>query len=159
MDYLGRGARVFLARLVDTLAPDGALTEDVVARAALTATVEELEERLDLEAAGLDALNHLTAEMIRDALVSFVTHYAYERVLAALADHIATRALNPARVRQVEREAWRYLEDAVRADLPNRVPTVRDPQSLVATQWDGSAGRAFVTRLFEECYAVLEVNL
>lgn len=158
-EYLGRGARVFLTRLVDTLGPDGALTEDVVARAALTATVEELEDRLDLDAAGLEALDSLTPEMIRDALVSFVTHYVYERLLAALANQIATRALDPARVRQVEREAWRYLEEAVRADLPDRLPMLRNPQALVATRWDGAAGQAFVDRLFAECYAVVEVDL
>jgi hypothetical protein len=114
---------------------------------------------LDLDAVGLEALDSLTPEMMRDALVSFVTHYAYERLLAALANQIATRALDPARVRQVERAAWRYLEDAVRVDLPERLPTLQDPQALLSTRWDGAVGQAFVDRLFEECYAVLEVDL
>ncbi|MBK8059525.1 MAG: hypothetical protein IPK33_17205 [Gemmatimonadetes bacterium] len=150
---------MFLTKLVDTLSPDGALTEDVVARTALIATLEDLEGHLEVEKAGLNALEQITPELIRDLLVGFVTHYVYERVLAALADQIATRSLDAARTREVEREAWRYLEEAVRADLPRRMSGLREPPKLVTTRWDGVAGRKFVDRLFAECFDVLSADL
>lgn len=158
-EFMGRGARVFLVRLVDTLAPNAAKTEDVVARTALTATLADLEERLDLEATGLDALDRLTPELMAELMLGYAAHYAYERVLAALADQIAVRSLTPDRVKEIERDAWRYLVDAVRADLPARLPALNDPQALAATRWDGDEGRRIIDQLFTECFAVLEADL
>lgn len=155
LEYLGRGADIFLARLADTLAPAGALTEDAIARAALNTTLEELLDQLDLAHAGIDTLESMTPEMMADAMVRYVANYVYERVLQALASHIETTSPNPARVREVERDVKRYIDDIARADVAPMLGKGAD----FGSKWDRASAQQTADRLFVESFRVVIAGL
>jgi hypothetical protein len=155
LDYVGRGAEVFLAGLADALAPAGALTEDAIARAALIATLEELFDELDVGNLGLDALEQMTPTVMADVMVKYVANYIYERVLQALTGHIEKASPNPARVRAVELDARRYIDEVVRADVGSTL--VNGPN--FGKQWDVRSAQRTADRLFVECFRVVAAGL
>jgi hypothetical protein len=157
-EYLGRSADVFLARLADTLAPAGGLTEDAIARAAMDATLEELYDIMDLANAGVDGLQQLTPQIMADLMMRYVINYVYERVLQALASHLETRSPSPKRVAEVERDARRYIDAVVRADLDQTNVAGAAPPDFTA-RWDGAGSKLAADRLFVECFRVVEAGL
>ncbi|WP_308197041.1 MULTISPECIES: Qat anti-phage system associated protein QatB [unclassified Anaeromyxobacter] len=157
-DFLGRSADVFLLRLADALAPAGALTEDAIARDAMDATLQELYDALDVEANGAEALARLTPAMMAEAVVSYVVNYIYERVLQALTAHIHATAASSSRVRQAERTARQYIEDAVRTDI-DTTAFFGQGGAAFAARWDAGEGQRVIERLFTESFRVVEAGL
>jgi hypothetical protein len=156
--FLERSADVFLLHLADALAPSGALTEDAIAREAMDATLEELYQQLDVGANGIDALDRMTPAMMADAVVRYVANYIYERVIQALTDHIQKTSTLPSRVREIERTARQYIDDAVRADIDTAAFFGANGAAF-AVQWDAGEGQRISDRLFTECYSVVEADI
>lgn len=155
LDYVGRGAEVFLTRLADALAPSGVLTEDAIARAALIATLEELFDELDLGNLGLDALERMTPTVMADVMVKYVANYIYERILQALAGHIEKVSPSANRVREVELDVRRYIDEVVRTDVGSKL--VDGPN--FGKQWDVTSAQRTADRLFVECFRLVEAGL
>ncbi|MES2359503.1 MAG: Qat anti-phage system associated protein QatB [Gemmatimonadota bacterium] len=157
-EFLDRSADVFLLHLADALAPAGALTEDSVARDAMDDTLQELFDRLDIANEGAQALEHLTPSMMADALVRYVINYIYTRVINALTAHIHAKAGVVGRMRDIERTARHYIEDAVRLDIDTTAFFGPDGAAFAA-QWDAGVGQRVINRLFEESYGVVQAGL
>ena len=149
--YLGAPVEVFLGALLDALAPDGGLTEDAVARAAAADTVDDLFDRLGVTSGGLEALDQLTSEVVGTALQLFIANYALRRALQTLSNRIEERAVTPERAVRVERLVREYVHDTVAFDIGGRDSATVD--------WRGAEGRALVTRVFEDAFALLEAAL
>lgn len=146
--FLGGSVEVFLDRLVAALAPDGALTEDAVARAAAADTVDDLFDRLGVTVEGIGALDRLTPDAVATALRLYVANYALRRALQTLSSRIEERAITPERAVEVERQVRGYVHDTVDFELGGR-----DPASV---DWNGAEGRALVARVFDDAFALLE---
>lgn len=157
-DFLGRSADAFLVQLADALAPAGALTEDVIARQAMDATLLELDEQLGIADGGIEVLARMTAPAMADAVLRYVVNYIYERVLHALTAHIHATARSTAGIGEIERAARRYIEDAVRVDIDTTAFFGADG-AAIAARWDAVEGQRTIDRLFEESYNVVQARL
>jgi hypothetical protein len=157
-EFLGRSADAFLVQLADALAPAGALTEDVIARQAMDATLLELDEELGIADGGIEVLARMTAPAMADAVLRYVVNYIYERVLHALTAHIHATARSTAGIGEIERAARRYIEDAVRVDIDTAAFFGPDG-AAIAARWDAVEGQRTINRLFEESYNVVQARL
>lgn len=157
-EFLNRSADIFLLRLADALAPPGALTEDAIARDAMDDTLQELFEQLDLANGGVRALERMTPTMMADALVRYVINYIYTRVIHALTAHIHAKSQIVTRMREIERTARYYIEDAVRLDI-DTTAFFGTQGAAFAARWDAGKGQRVIDRLFEESYRVVEAGL
>lgn len=156
--FLNRSADVFLLRLVDALAPAGALTEDAVARDAMDDTLQELFEQMAVANDGIHALERMSPVIMADALLRYVTNYIYTRVINTLTAHIHAKSQGVPRMHEIEKAARHYIEDAVRLDIDTTA--FFGPQgSMFAAQWDAGKGQRVIDRLFEESYAVVQAGL
>lgn len=156
-EFLDRSADVFLLQLGDVLAPDGALTEEAIARDAMDDTLQELYEELDL-ANGVAALDRMTPAMMADALLRYVTNYIYARVIHALTAHIHAKSPTVTRMSEIERTARYYIEDAVRLDV-DTTAFFGAGGAAFAARWDAGEGQRVIDRLFEESYRVVQAGL
>jgi hypothetical protein len=156
--FLGRSADVFLLQLGDVLAPAGALTEDAIARDAMDDTLQDLYEELDLANGGVAALERMTPAMMADTLLRYVANYIYARVIHALTAHIHAKSPTVTRMREIERTARYYIEDAVRLDVDTTV-FFGAGATAFAARWDANEGQRVIDRLFEESYRVVEAGL
>lgn len=157
-EFLGRGADVFLVGLADALAPAGALTEDAIARDAMDDTLQELFDDLGVTTGGIEALERMTPVTMASAVVRYAVNYIYARVIHALTAHIHARSETIARMRDIERMARNYIEDAVRVDVDTSA-VFADGGITFAGRWDAGEGQRVINRLFEECYSVVEAGL
>ncbi len=157
-EFLDRSADVFLLHLADVLAPAGALTEDAIARDAMNDTLQELFEQLDFANGGIQALERLTPGVMAETLVRYVINYIYARVINALTAHIHAKSQIVSRMREIERTARHYIEDAVRLDIDTSVFFGAQGAALTAP-WDAGEGRRVINRLFEESYRVVQAGL
>lgn len=158
-EFLDRSADVFLLRLADALAPAGALTEDAVARDAMDDTLLELFEAAAVPTGGVLALDRMTPALMADALLRYVTNYIYTGVINALTAHIHAKSqgIIP-RMRDIEKAARHYIEDAVRLDIDTTAFFGTDGARFAA-RWDAGEGQRVIDRLFEESYAVVQAGL
>lgn len=146
--FLGRDVRTLLAGLADALAPSGALTEDAIARVALTEALAELFDRYAVAENGLAALDRLDADGIREALQSYIAHYINERLMQALASRIENGASSPDRAVAIEREIREYITLTVQLDLSRT--------DVVGLDWRGQQAQVLVSRILEEGYRLVE---
>lgn len=146
--YLGGDVALFLAGLVDALAPAGGATEDAVARAAVALTLEELLTEYAMGAGGLAGLEQLAPAAIDHVIETLIANYAAERALQALASRIEARSVTPERAIVIEAQ----IRDFVRAsvDLEFRG---RDPRTV---DWMGGQGEQIMARLFHDAFAILQ---
>lgn len=144
--FLDKSADSLLAAIVDQVAPDGAQLEEAAARAAAVETLSELFVDQGVDAAGLAALEHLTADDIRAVMGRFLCRYIFERLIQTLGKTLENRPATD--VVRLETGVKSYLEATVRLDL-----SVVD---VARMDWRGQAGRDLVTRLYEEAYELME---
>jgi hypothetical protein len=145
----GRSAEEVFAAIADALAPDGATLEEAAARRAINESLAQLfEERV--ADGGLESLERMTAADVAAAVQNMVTAYVYHRWLEELGLSLERGAVSPAEAVRMEREMRAYVRDLVRLEIP--------PDRALATDWEGAEGQAFVQRLFEDAYSLLEAG-
>lgn len=157
-EYIGKSSELFLAKLVDVIAPAGGLTEEAIARSAAAATLQELFDTLEMEKDGVARLESLSDQMLADTLVRFVVNYIYERILNALTAHLHWTGKSHQHIREVEVTARDYIEVAVRTDLGDPI------RRALATQgdsfdWTSSSGERLIAQVFEETMKVVEAGI
>lgn len=149
-EYLGQDVAVFLTRLVDALAPAGALIEQAVARAAMAETLTDLVDQYLEEGRDLGALEELSREQVGEILGCAVVHYINERLLQALASRIEDGTITPERACVVERDVCEFVDETTRLDLA--------AVDVFALDWGGPDGQAFVGRIYEDAFRFLEAE-
>lgn len=100
----------------------------------------------------------MTPAMMADALLRYVTNYVYGRVIHALTAHIHRTSPTVTRMREIERTARYYIEDAVRLDV-DLTAFFGTGGAAFAARWDAGEGQRVIDRLFEESYRVVEAGL
>lgn len=146
-DYIGRDAQALMAAFIDLLAPAGALLEEAIARKALIETVAELFDRYEVDAGGLDALEHIDAEGMRDIIILSVTNYINERFEQELVNCIERGNISEDSANQLSEQAKEFIAGVVTIDI--------DDIDVVAFDWAGPEGRTFVNNLYQMAYSLL----
>lgn len=134
--------------LVDAIAPAGALAEEAVAHAAAAETVEELFEKYAVRDAGLEVLNALTPEAIRDAVERYVAVYINTRLMHVLASRLEDGTNSSLQAYRMERDVKRYIVERVELEF--------EAADALNIDWSGSEGRQVVDGIFREGFALLE---
>jgi hypothetical protein len=147
-NFLGADVEVFLAALADALAPEGALTEDAIARRAALSALDDLFDRFGVIRDGIDALNRLTPDAVHIALERYAAHYVFERILQALSSHIENNSISSTRAIEVERIVWAYIESEVTLEAGGR--------DFRSVDWRGAEGHQLLGSIFERSFAIVE---
>lgn len=146
-DYVGRDAEFILASFIDLLAPDGALLEDAAARKALIDTTSEMFVRFNVDELGMDALDALDAEGLKEIISLYVTNYVYERFLMEMANCIERGSLSEAEANALTDQGKEFVEGEVGFDLTQ--------VDVLALDWQGEEGQKFIRNIYERAYSLL----
>lgn len=147
----GRPVEAILADLLEAMAPVGPGLEDSIARMAMSKTLEELLEKA-LLADDLASLDDMSEADAIGALERFLSHYISTQLMQRLSDRIEANSPNAARAHAIERDIKFYIADLVKIDVTalNSLPG-----GVLAVDWSGAEGRAFVDRIFVDAYALV----
>ncbi|KYF76577.1 hypothetical protein BE11_47615 [Sorangium cellulosum] len=145
--FVGRDQAAVFAAITNALAPAGASTEEAAARHATAAVVEELYERFSVETNGLERLNAMNADDVRDAIESSIAKYIYFRWLGELCQRVEDKSVSGAQAERLEREMKAYVRDIVRLDLK--------AVDVLKLDWSGMAAARLLSDLYEQAYSVL----
>jgi len=148
-DFVGRDAEFVLASFIDLLAPAGALLEDAAARKALIDTTFEMFDRFNVQENGLEALNGLDVEGMKEIICLYVTNYVYERFLMEMANCIERGTLSEADANALTDQGKEFVEGEVRFDL--------SAIDVLTLDWQGDEGKGFVRSIYERAYSLLGV--
>ena len=148
--YLGQDADAFLVALVGALAPGAGTVEEAAAHAAIAEALTDLFERFGVEESGLGALDHMTPEIIGEVLQVYVAAYIDTRLMHVLGNRVETGAVSPADAVARELEVKDYVAERVRLDFGDA--------DLSLVDWRGPQADVLIERIFEEAYALLEVE-
>jgi hypothetical protein len=146
-NFLGRDAEFVLASFIDLLAPDGALLEDVAARKALIDTTFEMFERFNVAEDGIEALDGLDADGVKEIVCLYVTNYVYERFLLEMSNCIERGTLSERDANALTEQGKEFVEGEVRFDLGE--------VDVLALDWEGAEGERFVREIYERAYSLL----
>jgi hypothetical protein len=146
--YLGGDVTLFLAGLVDALAPAGGTTEDAVARAAVALTLEELLTEYAIGEDGLAGLEQLAPAAIDHVIETLIANYAAERALQTLSSRIEARSVTPERAIVIEAQIRDFVRASVELEFRGR-----DPRRV---DWMGRQGDQIMAQLFHDAFAVLQ---
>jgi len=146
-NLVGRDAQFILAAFIDSLAPDGALREEAIARAATIDTLTDLFERFDVGTNGIEALNNMTEEDVRDIVSISITNYVSERFLEELTGLVEQESVSETEANRFAGEIKEFIETNVRLDIEGIDPLTFD--------WQSAEGRAFVAEQYDKAYELL----
>jgi hypothetical protein len=144
--YVGSKASDLLAALVDRLAPTGAQLEDAAARSAMVATLSELFRERGAEENGLEALQSMSADDVREVVLAYVVRYLDERIAQVLAKGLEDRPADDVLAR--EKDIHRFIEMTVRLDMSD--------MDVLATDWSGIGAVQTIERIFQDAYDLIE---
>lgn len=145
--YLGQDAEYVLAGFIDLLAPDGALLEDAAARAALIETSVELFERYAVADGGIAALDAMDVDGMCEMVSLSVTNYVNARLQEELIVRVERGTLPEAEANALMDQLKEFIASVVAFDLRDK--------DVLAMDWEGTDGQAFVDSLFEAGYELL----
>ncbi len=146
-NLIGRDAQYVLAAFIDLIAPDGALREEAIARKAVIETMAEWFERYEVDAAGIEVLDRMTPDGMRDLIVLSVTNYVNARFQQELLSRIELGTLSEHDANVLADEAKEFIASVVNIDVGS--------VDLVALNWDGPEGHQFIDGVYTAAYGLL----
>jgi len=148
IEHLGRDIQFVLAAFVDLLAPDGAQLDAAAARKAVIDTIGELFEQYDVAANGIEALDHLTEEGMRDAITLSIAHVIDEKFQQDLASRVEDGSM----AERAANELMEHAGDFIRGIVAIDTGTI----DILSMDWDSKEGRDLVQQMYETAYSLLE---
>jgi hypothetical protein len=144
--YVGATASTLLAALVDRLAPAGAQLEDAAARSAMVTTLSELFRERGAEENGLEALQSMSADDVREVVLAFIVRYLDERIAQVLAKGLEDQPADDVLAR--EKEIHRFIEMTVKLDLSK--------MDVIDMDWSSPDAMQTIERIFQDAYDLIE---
>jgi hypothetical protein len=148
IDHLGRDVQFVLAAFVDLLAPDGAQLDEAAARKAIIDTITELFERYDVATNGIEALDHLTEDGMREAITLSIANVIDEKFQQDLASRVEDGRMSERAANELMEQAGDFIRGIVEIDTG----TV----DILSIDWDSKEGRDLVQQMYETAYSLLE---
>ena len=145
--FIGKDAQYVLAAFIDMIAPDGALREEAIARAAMIETCTTLFDQYDVSEGGIDAFNVMDADGVQAIVALSITNYINGRLQEELVNRIERGTLN-------EDDA-NTLMLAIKDFIAGVVPLDLREIDVLALDWEGSEGYRVVERIYETGYEML----
>lgn len=148
IDHLGRDVQFVLAAFVDLLSPDGAQLDEAAARKAVIETITELFERYDVATNGIEALDHLTEDGMRETITLSIANVIDEKFQQDLASRVEDGRMSERAANELMEHAGDFIRGIVEIDTG----TI----DILSLDWDSKEGRDLVQQMYETAYSLLE---
>lgn len=146
--FIGRDVQYLLAALIDVIAPNGSLLEEAAARKAMIETLIDLFNRYEVEQQGVEALESIDADGMKDILTISITNYIYERFEQELFNCLEKGSVSESTANDLAEEAKEFIAGIVSIDMSEI--------DVVTFGWEDAEGQKFVESLYQTAYSLLE---
>lgn len=146
-DISSRNIQAVLSSLINVLSPVGATLEEAAARKSVITTLTEAFQKFGVEEKGIEVLDQLNSEQIRELLEMSVTNYVNERFHQELMSRLEGGEINEKQANRISVEIKAYIAGMVRLDLRGVEPAAFD--------WRGKDGKALAERIYTKAYGLL----
>jgi hypothetical protein len=143
--FLGKDAQYVLAAFIDMLAPDGALREEAIARAAMIETCTAIFDQYDVTEGGIDALDAMDADGVQAIVALSITNYVNARLQEELVNRIERGTLNEDDANTLMLAIKDFIAGVVHLSEID----------VLALDWEGSEGYRVIERIYETGYEML----
>lgn len=147
-NYVGRSSEEILARLADAIAPIGATNDEAIARDALIATLDLIYTKIVENGGDLAALETLTPEMIKDAVIAYVSIYIFKKWVYELGIAVERNTVTERQAVEMEIEIKEFISAEVRLAMQDK--PIRDFDLNTADN------QQTIEAIFQNAYSTLE---
>lgn len=147
-NFIGRDAQFVLASFIDILTPAGAQIEEAIARKAMIETMSEMFQRYDVENSGLEALNSINADGMREIITLSIVNYINERVQQELVNCIERGSCSEREANSLIGEMKDFIVGIVNIDF--------DGIDLLTLNWNSPETINRVEEVYRTAYSLLE---
>lgn len=147
---VGQPVEVVFAAIAQVLAPPGATLEEHIARRATNDALAAVFDKYCANTSGLEQLDRMDEEAVRDAVKDCVQNYIYQRWLQELGDRIEKHAMTAEQAIRLERDVKAYVKEAVKLDLGKI--------DVLNIDWSGPQIRYTMDSIYADAYSMLEVG-
>jgi hypothetical protein len=124
--------------------------EDGVARRAAADALAALYEKKGVDEGGIERLATLSPAEVAEGVVDSVNNYIFYRWTQELGLAIERGAVSAEDAIAVETEMRSYIRDTVKVDLSGR--------DVLAVDWAGHEGQAFIENVYQQAYRLIETS-
>lgn len=148
-DLVGRDIGAILDGLLDYIAPDANLRDEVLARKTADDVLAALLEGAESdEAIELLVTQKLDTDGILSVIEMYVEAYVYNKLIADFGSRIAEQSASRAEARRVEKELRRVVRDKIQIHIARAEPSKID--------WLGAQGGKIMNQIFQDACRMIE---
>ncbi len=142
-----RNIHAVLADFIDHLAPVGATIESSIARKALIATITEVFENLQVEKNGINVLDQISNEDMKEIIVSSIANYINEKFQQELINRLEKSKIDAVYANQLSSQIRDYMVGLIKLDM--------DITDFVNFDWQSPEGIQKIEKFYGQAYALL----
>lgn len=146
--FIGRSSEEILAKIADTIAPEGATNDEAIARDAIISTLDLIYTKIDENGGDILSLQSLSPEMIKDAVIAFVSIYIFKKWIYELGIAVEKNTVSENDAIEMETEIKDFINAEVRISMQDK--TIRD------FDLNSSSNQATIETIFKAAYSTLQ---
>jgi hypothetical protein len=142
-DITGLSIEMVFNRLASLLKPEGNTDEEAVTQSALVDSLSLLYDSKSIEENGIEALDKLSQEDIRESVKYYMASYIFERWIHVLGIKLEELDISPSRVIDLENMAKDFIKSSVDLEIDNQ-------------DFNSKIDRKLIDDIFDDAYILLE---
>ena len=146
--YIGRSSEEILAKIADAIAPTGTTNDEAIARDAVIATLDLIYTRITENGGDITSLETLTSEMVKDAVVAYVSVYIFKKWVYELGLAVEKNAVTERQAIELETDIREFINAEVQLALQDK--TIRD------FDLNSAANQQTIETIFQTAYSTLQ---
>lgn len=124
INYIGRSSEEILAKIADAIAPTGATNDEAIARDAIITTLDIIYTKIAENGGDISALETLTPEMIKEAVVAYISVYIFKKWVYELGIAVEKNTVSERQAIEMETEIRDFITAEVQLAMQDK--TIRD---------------------------------
>jgi hypothetical protein len=146
--FIGRSSEEILAKIADTIAPVGATNDEAIARDSVIATLDIIYTKIDENGGDITALETLTPEMIKEAVVAYVSVYIFKKWVYELGIAVEKNTISERQAIEMETEIREFITAEVQLAMQGK--TIRD------FDLNNASNQQTIQTIFQTAYSTLQ---
>ena len=145
---IGQPSEFVLAKIADAIAPTGATNDEAIARDAVLATLDQLYSTIILNEGDLTSLESLTPEMIKDAVIEYISCFIYKKWVYELGLALEKNGVTENAAIAMEIEIKDFIQEEVRVGIQN--------QTIQELDLHSANNQLIIESIFQLAFSTLE---
>lgn len=148
-NVVGRPIEEVLTTIVNAIAPSGATLEEAVARQAFNSTLAELYRRYDLADGGIENLDAMDGDGVRETLLLSISDQIFQTFLLEVQYGIEQGTINEHEAVDLEWEAKSFIRETVKLEMAEL------DMDVLHINWSSDEGERIIEGLYEQAHSIL----